>query len=53
MRNSDPSNVKYCDDCGRMATLTEDGYCYTCGKHADNMPEQYSYPNNVYSGIYG
>ncbi len=27
----------YCDTCERVITLTEDGYCPHCGKHADNM----------------
>jgi hypothetical protein len=29
--------TKYCDDCDREVRLTEDGYCKSCGKHADNM----------------
>ena len=29
---------KYCDNCEKIITLTEDGYCVGCGKHADNIP---------------
>jgi len=28
---------KYCDECEKVMRLTEDGYCRSCGKHADNM----------------
>lgn len=31
------TETKYCDDCNRVVRLTEDGYCKSCGKHADNM----------------
>jgi len=29
---------RYCDNCDKIISLTEDGYCVECGKHADNMP---------------
>lgn len=29
---------RYCDNCEKIVRLTEDGYCFECGKHADNMP---------------
>lgn len=31
--------TKYCDYCEHIVRLTEDGYCRSCGKHADNMPK--------------
>lgn len=37
------NNLKYCDTCGDIVSLTDGGYCTSCGKHADNMPPK---PNN-------
>ncbi len=32
--------TKYCDHCNRTVRLTDDGYCKSCGKHADNMLQE-------------
>ena len=40
--------TKYCDYCEHIVRLTEDGYCMSCGKHADNMPNPYDDIDNYY-----
>jgi len=30
-------NQKYCKNCEEIVYLTEDGYCTSCGNHADNI----------------